>query len=327
MGAQTTVATPGALTNVVALNRATGQHTEITVGGGFDWTPYVNKMVKITASANPANVGATAWIQASLGGGAARVAAFQATVYTTPATTSWSTMTLITPQVGDTVEIMTLAPAIERPIIAFGVGTALAGTVTYEDFAFSAPTTTQTNAPQGGSNRFLRCSMSSYTAAGEAFHIFNNCFINSISTGDYGSIVDIRGGLLTSSFLTIMSTRLGSDLMLSAGTFSGFDASFMATIGNVAVASVSTIFMTVPAGGFVTFTPGTTLYGTTTSNRAAFQLSAGSRIVTPTGVVPTLATGGGANISLRNGVTKTWADLATYYVNPANGAAILPDVA
>lgn len=329
IGSQTPIAgTNQILTGVTALDRATGQHQEITVNA-FDWTPYVNKMVRITASAAPGNVGAIAWVQANLGAGKARVCAFQLTVYGAVGTTVFSSLTLVTPLVGDTIEVVNLASIPEKISIATGVGSSYSGRYTVEDFSIGAGSTTISNSPLNGEVRFNRCWIQNENTGGSSYQINQACYVSGTIQNDItgSSIFECRGGLISGQIFVSSQCILQNDCLLS-------DASISSTafpdgrifIANVGVASANATLFSLGQLTRTFFSPGSTLYGTT-NNNIGFILSAGASIVTPTGVVPTLNTGVASNISMHAGINKVWADLATTYMNPANNSQLLADVA
>jgi hypothetical protein len=100
VGDKALFASPPVLTAVQA--RVPSANTRQTItAGSFDWTSSVGKMLRITASANPANVGATSCVIADLTGGRCETGAWMTLVEETMT----GAPTEIQPQVGDTVVV------------------------------------------------------------------------------------------------------------------------------------------------------------------------------------------------------------------------------
>lgn len=334
IGARTQVATGVLDTAVVAIDRTgSATHQQITVTD-FDWAPHVNRMVRITSGAR---AGATAWVESTPSLGVAIVSGFQQTVYGAPGTTSWSTLTLVTPVVGDPIEVVTLADVAEAPRVHLGPSTTPSARVTFEDIRFSKATTTVGAGILSSSCRLIRCDVVNIETGGSSWVIFHN---SRVAAASCAGRFDIRGGLVTgivdhgTSYgpcLVGFDALIGPAGRFTTGTFLGGLIQF----GNVGVRALTGVLCTQGVGRSAQLTGGV-IYGTTT-NQVLFDLTAGARLFYATATIPTANTGTAKCVNLRGGMVgiasgtpeagETLMDGATAYTNPANGAQLLPEVA
>lgn len=316
-----TVLTTGTLSAVTQINRALGQHTQITIAG-FDWAPYVGKAVRITKAG--ATYGATAWVQADLGAGVARVSSFTQTVDGVPGvTTVYSTTSTVQALANDTVEIVSQTVLGLIPRLDFGQGGNVSGRVSFEDFETVQTTTTVGVGAMGSSIYMLRCHIPFLGCASNVIVTSNACRIGRYNFLTLDGYAEIYGCLVYGNIGAAYNTNgiTGDTLFTTGGSMTAYGNGMM--IGNVGFVVTANPINTV-VSGLVKLTG--QLYGTT-SNTVGIDLQAGSTLIAMTGyVTPQLVTGGAVNIDLHGATTKVWADLGTYFSAP-NGARICPQLA
>lgn len=318
-GTKTIIAAGTLTAPTTPINRATQQLTVIH-DVAQTWGPLVNKLIRITASSVPANVGAAAWISRDLGGGNAESSPF----LVAPTNGSFTFGTEITPALGDSYEVYDL-PSVNLGTICVVPGSGVsppAGSwmsLAWLNINGGAELRGITNklrqAVRIHQSQLLGCII----AADQT--ITYSCYFPFVNLVYGPGVLWVSAGLVTGSLLATLAGQvdLQNDTLLEGANAQFYNEPGCFFTLTSACAFRNTLNGTITIGGAAIV--GGLYWGTSNASHV-FRVSSGSFVRYTT--KPTCNAGLGAGKEcLVGGTDKLWT--AIPYVNPANNAEFVVD--
>lgn len=294
----------GAPTNFTTLDNAIGL-----------WNAAAGKIVIITAAADPAVVGAYAWVYHSIVGEGDVIVYTSPFMKPSPSNISDAT---VDPSNGDSyavVDVVTLTPSSFFVAATDSVATAAGPSVTFENLGIAA---TDARASISGSSLvgFFGCDMSRITLQDTATVAAYDSWFSSVATATNAASLQVSGGLADgSTFITTgrASLTLGGDLVLLDAATVDIQSGSLAIFGYLCVTRVAPAVqgVAITLGAQTNASISGTIYGSGNTNTIVY-LNARASVVDATSSL--IATSTVATTQFGD-ITKGWADLP--FINDA----------